>query len=244
MRSTASALYDNKPAVYYPIRLGNSIAYLILGADGYILVDTGATATKKKLTSFLRHHGILPNAIKLIVVTHVHYDHVRSLDEVKRLCDCPVAVGEAEAALLENGKVVVPPGANFTGRVSSSLLEILKVVTRPKLQPVKPEIVVAHDFSLSEFDINGWIIPTPGHSEGSISVVLATGEAFVGDLAVNYLPFNRGPIFPPFASDVRKVFKSWQTLLDSGTRVILPGHGKPFGSNKLREIMRKRHVWS
>lgn len=32
------------------------------------------------------------------------------------------------------------------------------------------------------------------------------------------LPFNRGPIFPPFASDVRKVFKSWQTLLDSGTR--------------------------
>jgi len=40
------------------------------------------------------------------------------------------------------------------------------------------------DYSLHEFGIPGSIIHTPGHSPGSVSVLLETGEAFVGDLAM------------------------------------------------------------
>jgi hydroxyacylglutathione hydrolase len=49
---------------------------------------------------------------------------------------------------------------------------------------------------LLEFGVDGRIVHTPGHTSGSISLLLDSGEAFVGDLAVNYLPFNIS-IFPP-----------------------------------------------
>lgn len=49
---------------------------------------------------------------------------------------------------------------------------------------VEPEILVEEDIDLLEFGVNGKIVHTPGHISGSISLLLDSGEAFVGDLAV------------------------------------------------------------
>ena len=61
------------------------------------------------------------------------------------------------------------------------------------------------DFSLAEFGIAGKVISTPGHSPGSVSVVLDTGDAFVGDLAMNAFPMCLSPSLPIFADDMQKV---------------------------------------
>jgi glyoxylase-like metal-dependent hydrolase (beta-lactamase superfamily II) len=68
------------------------------------------------------------------------------------------------------------------------------------------------ELSLADYGIPARIIPTSGHSMGSVSVLLETGDAFVGDLAMNGFPLRLGPGLPIFAEDMTKVKKSWRLL--------------------------------
>ncbi|MGM0655910.1 MAG: hypothetical protein ACQETR_11410 [Thermodesulfobacteriota bacterium] len=82
-----------------------------------------------------------------------------------------------------------------------------------------------NDFPLDQFGIAGKVISTPGHSFGSVSILLDTGEAFVGDLAMNAFPLRLTPGLPIFAEDMQKVKNSWDLLLDKGASKIYPAHG-------------------
>lgn len=232
---TAVAQFGWQAPVFYRLMLGTSNVYLIKGDDGYIMVDAGNSRKAKRFMRFLRTKEILPSDIKLIIITHVHYDHVHSLKAIKEFCKCPVLVHEAESELLRRGKVVVPPGTYLIGKISSRLARALSPLV--SLPQVEPDLLISDETSLAEYGVDGKIIPTPGHTDGSLSVFLASGEAFVGDLAINHLPFNFGSIFPPFASDVEKLLSSWQKLLDYGATVIYPGHGKAFAANRLKDKM-------
>jgi hydroxyacylglutathione hydrolase len=72
------------------------------------------------------------------------------------------------------------------------------------------------------------------HTSGSVSLQLDPVEAFVGDLAVNYLPFNIS-IFPPFAEDTTQLIASWRKILRMWARIILPAHGRPFSVAKFKK---------
>lgn len=85
-----------------------------------------------------------------------------------------------------------------------------------------------HGLSLKEFGIPGKILYTPGHTYGSVSVLLETGDAFIGCLAHNKAPFVLRPRLPIYAKNIELLKKSWHTLLDQGVTTIYPGHGKPF----------------
>jgi glyoxylase-like metal-dependent hydrolase (beta-lactamase superfamily II) len=80
----------------------------------------------------------------------------------------------------------------------------------------------------------GEVIHTPGHSPGSVSLLLASGDCFVGDLAMNGLPLRRGPGLPVFADDLERVRRSWRMLLDRGARTVYPAHGRPFDAERIR----------
>ena len=177
---------------------GHVNTYLIQGDDQCILIDTGSINQQQTFIHHLAKHGISAGQIGLVVITHAHFDHVGSLKAIKALCQCPVAIHEEESPLLRKGLMVVPPGTSLFGKVASF---VGKMFMRPLLRfpPVEPDILISEDYSLESFGIPGKILPTQGHTEGSLSVLLESGEAFVGDLAANYLPFGLGPILPPFA---------------------------------------------
>jgi len=197
------------------------------------MVDAGSPRQQRAFLCHLEKHSVAAHDIGLIVITHAHFDHVGSLKVIKQLCDCPVAIHEKEAPLLRGGTVVFPPGTNLFGKISSYLgRKLMKSFFR--FPAVEPDIIISEDFSLEPFGVPGNIISTKGHTQGSLSVLLSTGEAFVGDLAANYLPFGLGPIFPPFAENVSELLTSWQRLLSSGATTVCPGHGKPFKAELLR----------
>lgn len=214
------------------IPMGTSNAYLIQGSNGYILIDAGNANKIKKFKNYLNENNITPADIKLIVITHVHYDHVGSLRAIKELCQCPVLVHQAESQLLKTGQMPFPQGTNL---LVKSIVMLGKYFAKNiiRFPAVAPDIEIDNEFSLQEYGIGGRVIPTPGHSQGSISVLLASGEAFVGDLVINYLPFGRGPIFPPFAENIEELLRSWQKIIDVGAKSISPGHGKSFNVDKL-----------
>ena len=221
----------------YRIVLGMCNVYLVRENDHCILIDAGNAHKEKQFARKLKKYHFTPEQIELIVITHVHYDHVGSIKAIKNLCDCPVAVHENEAHLLKNGDVVLPRGTNLLGKIVMGLgRTLLTLYPKPfRFSPTEADIIIRDELSLEEYGFPGRIISTPGHTAGSVSVVLSGGQAFVGDLAINYLPFGRGPIFPPFANDVDLLLKSWDYLLEQGAETIFPGHGKPFHAGRLRE---------
>jgi glyoxylase-like metal-dependent hydrolase (beta-lactamase superfamily II) len=101
---------------------------------------------------------------------------------------------------------------------------------RRQFTPLVPDISIDGPFDLAKYGLEGTALPLPGHSAGSIGVILDTGEAFVGDAAFNIFPRT---VVPPLADDPAALLESWRILLSSGARTFYPGHGKPFGREKL-----------
>lgn len=226
---------------FHRIRLGLCNSYLLRAESHYILIDAGGRKRKDVFHRHLKKAQIAPGQVKLIIITHVHFDHVRGLKAIRELCKCPVAIHEKEAPLLKGGVLVIPPGTNLFGRALALLGSKLENAGFLKFSPVRPDILISEETSLESLGTPGNIILTPGHTRGSISVLLSSGEAFVGDLAANYMPFGLGPILPPFAENLEALLKSWRQLLSAGAREIFPAHGQPFPAEWLTH---KAHLLS
>ena len=92
----------------HTITLGITNCYLIEARDGYIMVDTGQQRRGKKFLQAIRQRGIQPGDIKLIIITHAHFDHVGSLAAIQGYCQCPIMMHPQEAKLTEGAIVVIP----------------------------------------------------------------------------------------------------------------------------------------
>lgn len=207
-------------------------SFLINGDRGAILVDTGFPKHEAHFHRKLQRLRIEPRRIALIVATHGHADHVGNLGALKREIGAKVAIHRADSHLVRSGIVAVPPAATAWGRILSLFFRILSPLGR--FDPIEPEIIIDGEFSLEEFGITGRIIPTPGHTAGSVSVILERGETFVGDLVVNAFPFAMGLGIPAIAENVQDIYVSWQKLLSAGATTIYPSHGKPFPADRLK----------
>ncbi len=211
------------------ITLGITNSYLLEGDEGYVMIDAGTIKQEKKFLHRIAHLGIKARQIKLIIITHAHFDHVGSLAAIKALCNnCPVLIHPLEAELLSTPVVAIPPGTNLQGKIISSLGRLNRPLL--KFPPVTAEKIFDGQFDLNIYGIDGKVIHTPGHTPGSLSVLLGDGKAIVGDLAVNY---KVSDIFPPFAVDPENLFASWNLLIKAGAKRIYPAHGSSFPVEKL-----------
>ncbi|NIO05088.1 MAG: MBL fold metallo-hydrolase [Proteobacteria bacterium] len=218
----------------HSIRMGPlTDCFLVKGDQAVLLVDAGFPRHEKRFHRRLEELGFQPTDIKLIVVTHGHADHVGSLRALKRRTKARVAIHRREGPLIRHGVITVPPAVTAWGRFLSVLFRFLSFLGR--FEPVEPEILIDREISLREFGIQGRVIPTPGHTAGSVSVVLRGGEAFVGDLAVNAFPLNMGLGIPAVAENIQEIYASWEKILRAGATMIYPAHGKPFPADRLRD---------
>lgn len=210
----------------YSVKLGVNSCYLIRGKH-IVMVDGGVPLKVNSFRKKLDQLGIRPEEIKLIVLTHSHIDHAGSAKAIQKLTGAKVAYHEKEKEFLEVGGCAVPKATNWWGRISHPF--VFPLLSRIPFPKVKADITITNEeFPLNEFGIDGSIIHTPGHTEGSISVLLKTGDVFVGCMAHNNLPFRLKPGFPIYAQDIGIVKESWKLLIDKGAKVIYPGHGNPF----------------
>jgi len=214
-----------------PIPLGHVNAFLIKGARP-VLVDTGLPGSAPKILAALQAEGIRPWDLALIIITHVHTDHFGSAAAIAGATGAPVLVHTREAKFLAAGASLSAVPAAFIGRVLG--LMIGKHAPAPELA-IKPVIRVDAPYRLDAFGIDGEIIPTPGHTHGSVSVMLATGECIAGDLVMGMFPAHK-PRLPVFAEDREAAKKSIRTVLDRKPAIIYTGHGRPFSCDQLEAL--------
>ena len=211
------------------VKLGMTNCYLIRGGQDFVMVDAGPPNALGKFQQKLEQLGINPLTIKQIFVTHMHFDHMGSLAEISQLTGAKSAMHHLDKELVERGTIIMPGGIGPWGRFLTAFLWTIKPLVNKAIDPVPVDRSLGDEhFSLEDYQINGKIIHTPGHTAGSISLVLESGEAFVGDLAMSGFPRLSGPGPFVLGENLETMKQSWQVLLDEGARRIYPSHGKPF----------------
>lgn len=219
----------------HKLSLGPCNCYLIK-EEGLILVDAGSPNQGKKFLKALRDLSIEPADISLVLLTHGHWDHIGSANELKTLTGSKVAINQHEKEWVEQGLKPLPPAISLVGKVVVLIMKMS--MPRVKLSSTSVDVVLEDtEFSLEPYGIHGKVFYTPGHSSGSMSLLLDTGDAFVGDLAMSGFPLRIRPGMPAFAEDIGVLKQSWRLLLTRGAKWIYPAHGKPFKADVLDRLL-------
>jgi glyoxylase-like metal-dependent hydrolase (beta-lactamase superfamily II) len=204
----------------------------IIQDKGTILVDTGCYTAKSEYAKKLSELGIDPSEVKLIILTHGHWDHVSRAAELKELTGAPVLCHRNAVDSLKNGdKRNYPPrgedGKKFVGMIINDVPD--------PLVPLDPDIIIDDGFDLKPYGVDGKIIYTPGHSDDSISIVLDSGEAIIGDMVLTS-PFTGTPCLALVASDESKLKNSLSKLLNLA-QVFYGGHSGPYTKQDLLSLL-------
>lgn len=214
------------------IRIKGAISncYLLLGSQP-VLVDTGAPGDLKRILSGLKAHGVAPKDLALILLTHGHSNHAGCAAELKRLSGANVALHTGDVALARNGRNGVLAARDSIGRV-------LRPFVDETFEPFEPDLVFRDGFSLNAHGVKGRVLATPGHTTGSASVVLDSGEAIIGDVLRGslLLPNKSRPHW--FCNDPESNIRSIVRLAREGLLRCHPGVFGSFPGTELGQYLR------
>lgn len=218
----------------YPIDKGFTNSYII-GSDKKIMIDS-----PYKVSDFYKSIERAPfdqNEIELIIITHGHFDHIYTIKEIKENTGAKVSIHRNDVRGLKGSTIPVPAGITLWGILSRVMLNNF-LTPFLNIPPVDADVVLGDEgLSLYEYGVSGKVFHTPGHTGGSCSVLLDSGEAFVGDLAMNSFPLCFSPRISIYSNDSEALVQSWRLLLSMGAETIYPGHGEPFSADIIRESL-------
>jgi glyoxylase-like metal-dependent hydrolase (beta-lactamase superfamily II) len=174
--------------------------YLLDIKNGKLLVDCGWPGTLPKFIAVLKRKDVAPEEIKYILVTHFHPDHSGLAQDIKNL--------GASLILLESQ-------VGYIGAMD----ELYRSKNLPYL-PITAEKNILLKFAdsrkfLAGLGLAGEILPTPGHSDDSVTLILDHGFAFTGDLPARFM-LPEGDLIGR---------QSWDRIDQHHITRIFPGHG-------------------
>jgi hydroxyacylglutathione hydrolase len=209
-------------------------AYLVTAGRPFV-IDTGVPGNAPRILDTMRHAHIAPSDLALILITHGHTDHTGSAWDLKQATGAPVAIHALDAPALEAGDSMpvigrTPEAQRLVEQMAASRADRLLA-----MHALTADVVIDRDRSLTDLGIAGRVIHTPGHTPGGLTVLLETGEAFVGDL-IGGDPMRPGmPGLPFFAADTRELEASIRRVIELAPSVVYAGHEGPFTLEQLRE---------
>jgi hydroxyacylglutathione hydrolase len=218
-------------------------AFLIREDMGCVLVDTGNPGKADRILERLAKRGVAPDDIHLILLTHGHTDHFGSAAVLRAQTGAPVAIHALDAEAVRKG-IHQPDSLRPTWRLIAPLVRIsaLRNLVVPERAPAfEPDIVFEGEWRLDEYGVAGRVIPTSGHTPGSVSVLLDSGDAIVGDMVIGgFLRLLRQPRLPIVAWDLEQNWGSIRRFLDLLPRIVYTGHGGPFKAEDLIHLIKKQ----
>jgi len=215
-----------------PLRLGFVKAFLLRGAGKHVLVDSGTAGNLAKIVAQLERGGINLRDIGLVVVSHAHPDHTGSLTAVVQATGARVAAHRLETEHLRTG--MQPPAAQ--SRLSRFFF---RPSTKPSASGVEPDILVDDELDLNPYGVAGKVIWTPGHTRGSLSVMLVSGEAIVGDLVLPRFMAFGPPAIAFWAASREDSLASIRKVLDLRPSTMFTSHGGPYAPSALAGLARR-----
>lgn len=187
-------------------RLGFCSVTLIRGTKN-ILVDSAQVGRRDLLLTKLKEHGVSPNDIDIVVLTHSHWDHILNID------------------LFPNSRVLIHPVEREYAKAPKDTDWATPRYTSLILESMQLEEVKEGD----EIDDGVTVLDVPGHTKGSIALLVRTGE---GTVAVTGDAMHSG--WSALTGQPRLIFwdleqgrQSIRKVLDRA-EIYYPGHDRPF----------------
>lgn len=215
-----------------------------INSDKHILVDTGMSPASRE---FLIQEGVDLSDLDMIVMTHLHVDHIGGAEAIKGKSGTPLAIGKADASRV---RMIQEDPEGFKKFLISQL------GSNGTPSEIVSQIVGRHSvldnvglYKDIEFDIefNGGeqiadkvsVMRNPGHSPGSMSLFLKdTGKLLTGDHLLPGITPNIS--FYDRDSDMLGLYiSSLKETREMEPSMILPGHRDPFenGVGRIDEIL-------
>lgn len=147
---------------YEPFRIAGNLyyvgtydlaSYFITTTQGSILINTGLAASALQLKTNIEKLGFKFSDIKILLITHAHYDHVGAMAAIKKMTGAQLMVDAMDSAVLADG-----------GTSDYALGKYGRT-----FQPVKPgRLLYDHD-TVSLGGMHLVMLHYPGHTKGSCS---------------------------------------------------------------------------
>lgn len=172
--------------------------WVVSAGTSRVLVDIGWPGTFGTMRANLKRVGIPLGEIRYALATHYHIDHAGLAEELKRE-GIPLLVLDVQVDAIPMMKTWTKPGDNYVDITADGNVVISFRQSR---------------HLLSQIGIAGEIVPTPGHSDHCVSLLLDDGAVFTGDLPPEAYAYNN-----PVA------LASWRLLRARGATRVYPAHG-------------------
>lgn len=176
-------------------------SFIIHGDSGCIMYDAGWADSFPVFMEQIKKHGKKLGDIKYLVVSHFHPDHAGL---TQKLSDYGVKflIHEQQTGAYE------------------WLNDFFRRKPDKSYKPIVGGLVITTSESrkiLKSIGLNGEVIPTLGHSEDGVSLVIDGKCAFTGDL-----PRFEHALNDPVTQE------SYKKISKSGASIIYPAHGDSF----------------
>ena len=197
-------------------------SFLLLGDESSALVETGPTTCLDDLMGGLKHHGVSPEDVSQVFLTHVHLDHSGASGNLTDLLpNATFYVHEiGHPHLVDPSKLLKSATRIYGDRMEELWGEVL---------PVPEDRLVSLEGN-EEIEIDGGTVTThytPGHAYHHLAYLEPeSGTLFAGDVAGIRLPgqsYVRPPTPPP-EIDVEAWMQSIKTVKQIGSQVVCPTH--------------------
>ena len=190
--------------------------YLVTEGGNAVLVDTGSSICYEKVLEECSRYNM-----RLIVLTHVHFDHAENAAKLAERFDIPVAYHQADEELFESFDKQPLMSYGLVGKVV--LGSSLKVLRNTKVLKPSKTIYIKDGDDLSSYGIDAKIIGLPGHTNGSVGVDVEGTDLIVGDALDNWITPATGHLY----TNLEDLKNSAEKIKALGQRTIYFGHGKP-----------------
>ena len=183
------------------LTLGNIAVncYLLLSETAAVVIDPGFESDEA--LDFLKN---AQNKERLIILTHAHYDHIGYALELSRQTNTKIAIGKFDNEALLNSYVN------------------LAVMFHTELEPFSADLLLKDGDGFAVGDIEFKVIHTPGHTVGSVSLlvdnVLFSGYTLFKE-SIGRTDFLGGSF-----GEIEKSVKKLYTLPED--TIVMAGHGE------------------
>ena len=213
---------------------GRSNVFFVNAGNIRILYDSCSRHYQNSLINNLMK--LNPSGINALVISHAHFDHAGNAAWIRENTGAKTIIHSLEAKYLEKGENAPIKGSVFLTRWLINMTG-RDITARLNYPPCKADVQVAASRSIPFPGQDVFLLHTPGHTSGMLSMVIDHEIALVGDTLFGIFP---GSVFPPFAEDTRQLIKSWEILLESGCTCFFPSHGRPISRKMLEKSYLKR----
>ena len=192
----------------------DSNSYIIVGKKESIIIDP---IDSEELLEFLKKTA---STLYRIFLTHEHFDHISGVNKIRSLFSCIIYANTICSEWIQNEKKNLSALANV-------IISGVEGAGRRKIMPFvckEADVVFYENLSIDWMDHTIVVISTPGHSPGSVCILIDKIIIFTGDsLLVNYNVITR------FPGGNKKIYHE-RTLpffrrLSKNT-MVFPGHGE------------------